>query len=687
MKAPQISVSLESVTGRLTALIWGFTFILLFRYSLNTLYPFWSGEIRLSLFGVLFALLLWVAFLFNLRFNLSGQRGGWSFALIVFLNTVIFLYIIYTFSESKYQYWFPLLFSLQVVIQFFLFGTKLSFFLYYRLSLLMGILPGVLFIRELQNPWVIFSAVAVLSFLPGHLLKKTEVKLPHSSVQMLPLRQSIDFARFLLLALALHGILDQFRDRFYLSVSILVIGSLLQFIILKVHRRKEHIRYGILYLGVIFAAGAVMFYAMPLTYWTASGYAVLALWESVYFQRTVEGYIKRERMIITVIFLIAAAFYFIELPWIILTAGFIFILIQLRILLYIRKKTRQSAQLIFLASLVLWGVLIFVKYGESLTSDFFTMPRKIRPAADFHSPHLLFRTSTEEIKTNLYPQKVIREYNRQRPQSRIRPLYSSPPGALLTTALLLNHDLEYLLSLPVPYHRNPGRNLLDSFQKAYRAHTADLRHLQKPAGSSDTPNRENTETREIEPGADLFTFASIYREYAEKNENYTLALQITEYMLKIFTDRPALLKKAALLSGATGDIESQIDYLLAYREQSEPEADNIETATILMELYLLTDDPEESREWAEYLLREDSQNAIKYYRFIYRTLIGNADKYDWQKFYYRFRRWQPTQNNLSLREEKSVLLRQIEEKIAANPDWYEIFNEELELQETIQFPE
>ncbi|MCB1201207.1 MAG: hypothetical protein KDK41_11220 [Leptospiraceae bacterium] len=667
---------------RLIALAWGFVFILTFRYSLDKIYPFFSTHIALSTFATLLAILMFIAFG---RYLKLGQNDNLRTRIYLILaavaNSAVFLMAIYWQGEAQYLYSLPLLFAIQVFLHMFLLAALLPEFAAYRLALLVGVLPGLIPLPVLQNPWIIFLLTPLLSIAKIWLKTGVDHKTITGENRMIPLRQSLDFLRFLTFGFSLYGIFDIYRDRFYLVATILTLSGILQMIILRVHHRKEHIKYGLLSLGIFLPLVAVAYVLLPINYSAAIGYTVLSAWEAIFFRRASEGYLQRERKLIAIVLGISIFAYTLAIDWVSILLGILAIAAQIRFMPYLFKRYRKVIAALFVFSITFWSYSVIRKYSNAITRDFFA-PAGQRTTGDIPSLNILADLKGENlVYTNLYPRQVIEKTIEKVENPDLQLRYENIPPIFLSLVLIKE---KYFSSVPI--QRLYSQASLPAYANEQSAEKLRS-HLY--AQSTLTIISESNSQKEgiviSEPRRKLLiALGENLSQWLAERGKLPAAANIYRELLQFNPENSDLYLKAANACGIAGLTSEQIEYMEKYLQKSG--SNDLQVRFRLMELYFFSGNPEKSEALAENLLREDPDRTLYYYRWLFRVKLGRTDKYKWQDFYRRVAQFSPGDDPIQ-RENHARLMADIQENINANPGWDEIYQEELKRQENLIFPD
>jgi tetratricopeptide (TPR) repeat protein len=693
------------------AFLWGLAFVLLFRYALNTLYPFWAVQISLSLFAYLLISIAWFSFWWYFHRYKKPEKKSFWFFLAAFLNSASFLAILYYFSESRYLYGMPFFFSLQIFFQFYIFSSKLPFFLAQRMYLMAGLILGFLPIPYALDPFIIFPLTIVLSFFPAKTLQVHVPDLNLGHTKLLPLRQALDFLRFLFLAFALYGILDMWRSRFYPILGILVAAVVLQALIHRLHHKKEHIKYGIFLLPAIFLGLAVLWLYLPFAYWCAAGYTVLAVWESIYFRKTVEGYLNREQLLAGIALLISICGYFITYEWCILITGLLTIGALLRITAYISTSYRKIITVMYFSVILAWSFIAYEKFKQSFTRDFFAAAKSARVQSDFFPVEILSQFGGfSQVKTNVIPDGAVKSMSEITEKPEL--VYSHIPAVFLTLFLEIENQFKNAESVRIvnmkfagAYSGSYGYTKLTKYLRMRNFSHVYLYPGEVPHESWIPPRLFQPEpaekipqiyhpvsgrmiTLQAETSAANAIAASWFKKlayYYKTRGDYQHSLNYFERLLKFGNTEPGLLRDMASVAGSLGKSSRQIELLQKYISQSGAKENMLAEKKLLMELLFLERKISESAALARSLVKEDAERTISYYRWLYKIFLEPINTYELRKVYSDLKSWQPALDDQI--KKKELLLSSIADTLAANPEFYQRFQQESRRQEFIIFPE
>ena len=676
--------------ARISAFVWGFAFIHLFKYILDNIYPFWSATTSLSFFAFLMIFIVWLSY--TLFFNFHPYRNKLPrilYHIIFLVNAVIFYIALASIGEKTYLNLYPLLFTLQFFIFYFLIASIFPALLPFRISVLAGILPGLITYQYIGNIYIDIFLPAVIYLMPLSIFTAVKPSYAKSQQRMLPLRQTIDLLRYTFLGLAFYGIFDIYRGRFYITAFILAVGPVMSNFFLLTDKKKHHIKYGILLLGVSFILSAGLYSQIAMTYWAAISFSILTVWEGIYFKKTVEGDLKREQILSGFAFIIIILFYAISPEWIVILSGAIVFLIQLRILVYIAKGYRKTMSILFALSLFAWAIVIFSSYSSSYKRDFLAIHKikNTNPPPTLRVLNLLKDKDTL-LATNLFPESVVKKFSVQY-GVQILPVEVNSPGFLsMVNDLYINHPKVvqiYTLKNLKPYEATSGQAYFFKYVTLHKIQNIYLYDYNMP---SQYHNETETFTLSETPNINLMNIESWYS-FAKDLSDWYLENKYDEYSLRVIKematwyDMPVIYRQIAHIYGILGDTQNQIEYRQKIAEKG---AATIEDKNLLLELYFLSGDISKSSQLCDELMNQDTENLIVYQEWKYKIIKLQPNRYQLEALANTLRF--PVD---SLPPEKisrrTNLLHRIQDDLKSNPQWEEIYKKEKSRQENIVYPE
>jgi hypothetical protein len=681
--------SIFDLLPKVISFFWGFAFIHLFKYNLEKIYPHWNESLGLSFFAYTLFFIAWAAYTFSFFYKKEKFR---LFSLIIhsifFINSGIFLFIVANYGENFYLYTYPLLFNFQMGVFIFLFITTMRLIIGYRISLLGGILAGLLSYPYIGNIYIDILLPVFLYLLTTFIIPEKKKIISGNYLRMAVLRESLDFLRYFFLGLAFFGSFDNFRNHFYLSVFILAIGPLLSFFLLKADKRKHHVKYGISVLALFFLGLAVISNYIHLNFSAAAGFSFLTIWEGIYFKKTSEGYLKREIILSGIALTISLFFYIISMEWVLIISAIIVIFAQIRILNYIAKGYRKAIAVLFLISLTAWSISLYFNYNKSYKRGFFVSLRNTpNPAPPTVNIFGFFTDKTKTYYTNLFPGEFIESMPPQISQNIVFKDIKSP---------FLIWNISWI------HRKNPNAVQIYSLDdlKSYKG-SPGIEMLNEYLISNEISNvyfyskkdQVFTYPMNFQPGLkinssfltpeEILKFGkSLALWYIEKKE-YDFAVSIYLELLQSF-ESTNLYRSIANLYGITGNTGGQMEY--RQKVYSRPDSTKDDKIN-LMELYFLFGQNQNAYEICDYLISREPYD-ISLYEWKYKIIRSRNNRFQLEAL----------KNNLlylgnfsRLSQEqifqKDGLINKINDDLKSIPLWNEIFNTEKKRQENIVYPE
>ena len=682
---------------RVVAFLWGFTFILLYRYALDSLYPFWARQLRLSLFATLVALIVFISFWWHFHYHKIKKRRGTAFTLFVVLNSAV-LFAALAFTES-YQFIFPVYFGLQVILQLFLFGAKLPFFIPDRFFLLIGIITGILPIPVLQDPRLVFGLTTVLAIFPNRFLHEAKLKIPKNKVRMLPFRQTLDFLRFIFLGAAIFGLFDPDMNRsvFYPIATILVVTSLIQVLLFKVDRSKHHIRLGLRMLAFTFLMIGLAYTYFQLnpaktqfSFLMAFSYTILVFWEALYFKKVVEGYLHREQVIAGCVLSFYIAAYFVTYDWLKIILGIIIVICQIRIVAYVFKKYRWITGVFFAISLAIWSYGLLLGYESSYRSEFWVKGHG--HAGNPEHPPIHWLTHFQKgvkLRTDAYPKEVIEAVASRQSYFQSIEFESRPVGFFTiyyndsdpSTVHLFSKRRLYPYNLEEPWAALKQHLEVKQLNQFYfflsNVREGLLENYEGPVTIKKTSKKENDKIEfQILLGIKLAN-------YYEKKLKFVRASKVYDQLIKYAKTDPQILLGAANSAKLVSRLEDQIQYLKQYLKLTKD--NKVKVLRQLLEIYVSQRKYSKAVKTVNLLIREDQDRILSYMRWLYKIYSDEGVKSRWYSLRSRVNRWRVKKNE-PLYQKRKEFLRRVKAKIR-EVELHHFVKDITSRQETIQFPE
>ncbi len=674
---------------RLAAVVWGYAFIHTFRWLLDSFFPYYRNIFPLSQFAlVLFA----IAFLSAALYSASKRRVRSHVQASLLVATALIGYAL-AYRQLGYENAYLLL------------PVPLTFFalsLWYELSrhlltyqpakiyLIVGAAAALLSPRGAENAWV-GPGIAAVAIVISRFQKPREWEIQHE--RLVTLRQLIDFLRYLFLAQAFHATLGQNRPNLSLVLLITLAGiSIPQFVRL-FGAVRPHIQHGLVILPVVFLGLAGIFNLLHYNFWGAIAYSTLAIWESVYFSKAHEVYLKREKILAGLAIASALIAYYIATEWLQILSGLLIIAVLTGITFYVAKGWRKTITALFAASAAAWMLSVQWKYSNSVTREFFkTQTLRIR------TPQLpdtgllmtivnLQKDSGRAVFTNMLPNELLEDaawINQN-----FYPLEVNPAMLVLRlsyscyikkqantyifdeSSLGVYGDSHALLALQQLMAQLPGCDF-------YIADKSQLRSLKNLSQSLQADPRllQNI------TAADAAKLLSLAR--AEKRQDLMAeAQELYEQVYRFYKEDVTFLRELSALAAARGLIDRQIEVLTTIVAMRQANA--AYDKKLLMELYALKRDRKQSAKLAYEILSEGAESPIAIFSFLQKLFSEPFDRSEMQALFQKLSLYQPKTDFEVIKY--SGLKRAIEDQLKQNPTYDRKFQDENHRQEFISFPE
>lgn len=680
---------------RFTAFFWTFSLTLLFRYSLDRLYPFWTSLVSLGFFAFSLVFTVWAAYSLATLIRRTTSSAQYIFAGINIINMIVFFVFLARLGELEYLYSRPSLYTLQIFILFFVFSFRLKIVLPHQVSLVAGTAMGFFAAASLGAHVGAIFICFLISVAPLQLLGTAAAPRLGSKERMLPLRYPFDFIRYLLLGLSLLSVLDQHRHRFYIILALLAIGPIFQFVALHVDKKKHHIKYGIRALAILFIIMAAAYFRIPLSYWAAAAYSGLTIWEALYFKKSVSGFSNRELAMSGVALLVVLLLHFISFDWGLIISGLIITAAQFGFLLYLFKRHRPWISALFMISIITWSLVLALHYKDAYRREFWSPPTEpaIPPPAS-----LAWFTAfpdAHHVYTNLFPKEVLEKAPRFS--------FFEAPSFYLTKALAKNEQagdeaapaiVIYNTDHQRPYGKEPGISFLKQYLGDHNKYWVYLYSFHSPGLYWSVTRGEQMSPipgldAEPPPPEKIALFYEIGIELAtwyHERRHYDYALQVYTDLL-YYSDNATLRRKIAEINGILQNTSQQIFHL---EKLVSTKSATIEEEILLMELYFYTENLDASLAAAERLFLQDSKNRIDYLEWIFRISRQTGNRWDWQRLHRRVEYWKendPGDDGMETEIRYEALLTKIGDLIESNPLLGDVSAEEKKRQERVRLPE
>jgi hypothetical protein len=659
------------IIPRFIAAIFGLVLINLFRFTLDKIHIFLTQPVGLTSFAFFISFFFWAAFFY---YHYLGDRNKFHSKRIFLLSLAnITLFIFFNENpESNYSIIYPLFFLCQVLLNFFLLGSRFHNFLQYRIALALGALPGIYYIEYFISVWFLFPASFFLINLPYRKFFSLSRQKIQSTTRMLPFRLRLDFCRYLFLVTALWSILDEKKSDFPFIFSFLLLGSLIQLLIIRLHKKKEHIRPGLRVLALILFALAPSMLIFPLNTVSSIAYISLTIWEAVYFGKVIEGYSKREQVIAGILISFGIFFNIIQIEHMILITTALLVLAQIRILAYLYKDLRHFISVLMVLSISSWIAVTFIKVKEIEGVAFLKMASTDKNI-NLNWSQLIFIDQLllkNPIRTNALPEDFH--------------------STCYENSISKFSSIDFLIPVQLRLYNLISSDINNLFlaekSKAY-ANARNFSALKREFKDKSEHNVHFLKTYNTAAESSDFslTLRCLCRELSshfQKIRDFEAAVHYFSFLLENNTRDISLLLKAAKLAGSAGRINEQIMLLESYIKLSKV---NIREKQLLIELYFLNQQFKKSEALSRQLLLMDKKNSIFYFQWLIRLTEAQPDFSSTRRLYFLLKNWRPQSRKQEF--EKNTLLLKLEQLIKLNPSFGTQFQEELDRQEFIEFPD
>ncbi|MBV6492691.1 MAG: hypothetical protein LDLANPLL_00688 [Turneriella sp.] len=688
----RFSIGARDILFRSAAFLWGFTFFLFFRYLLEKFFPYFRGIFPLTLFALL---LFGIAFLAAALYKVQGRIRWKLFILGTLVSFAVGACIItlFTYFHTKTAL---LYFPIPLIL--------LSLYLWYELSryafsfhtvkpyLIVGIIVSLFVGRYLENPlWAIILSLAVIAFTRTQ--PQREFTIVHE--RLLTLRQLIDFLRYLFLAQAFHSILELNREHLLYILIICAIGFVLPLLIQKFGTLRPRIQQGLTTLPIIFSAIAFIFNLLPYPYVGAIAYLLLALWEAIYFGKSHEIYLRREKILAGLAIFSAILAYYIASEWMQILLGILILIFLSGILFNIAKKWRRTITALFSIAVLLWGYAVQEKYSNSVTRVFFRSPplrihKPQLPDVGLITAILTERQNlSQRLYTNILPHELYLDNAWQK--QNIGTFDANP--AFLTLRFIyecyvLKEDRVYILDeKSLEHYAEPlalvSLSKLFNFFGRCNLFITDgktLRSIKNLGQILSTTPAQIASTITLENAPLLLSLARAEKRYDLTNEAYLLYEQVFPFY-KNDTD---FLRELSALAATRGLLDRQIEILNLVVQNAKD--NTLYDKKMLMELYALKNDKKKSAAMAYEILAADTgESSLAIYAFLQKLFSEPFDRYEMEALYRKISTYKPKTDLEELKLDG--LKRLVEEQMKQNPTGDLKFRDENHRQEFITFPE
>lgn len=674
---------------RFAAVFWGFAFIHTFRWLLDTFFPFYRNFFPLSQFALL---------LFAIAFTAASFYGAAKKPMRSFLAALLLVALAgagfaVTFrqvgSETAYLL-LPVPLSLLALIIWYSLSQHLFVFQPAKIFVLAGAAAALLTPKVAEQAWL-GPAVAGLAIIVSRLQKPRQWEIQHE--RLVNLRQLIDFLRYLFLAQAFHATLGQNRPNLALVLAITLAGISVPQLIRLLGAVRPHIQSGLLFLPLVFTGLAAIFNLVHYNFWGAIAYSALAIWESIYFSKAHEVYLKREKILAGTALAAAFIAYYIATEWLQILSGLLVIVVLTGVTIYVAKAWRKTITTLFALSAATWMLSVQWKYSNSVTREFFK-PQSLR----LKQPQLpdtgllmtivnLQKSTGRSIYTNLLPDTLLND-----PVWQGQNFYALEANAanlvlrLGYTCYVQQRQITYIfdeqsLGIYAESYALIALQQLMQYLPACEFFVADKSQLRSIKNLSQVIQTDARLLQNITPD-DAAKLLSLARA-VKRNDLMAEAQQLYEEVYRFYKDDAVFLRELSSIAAARGLIDRQIEILnsIVALKQGGTTYDK----KLLMELYALKRDPKRSAALAYEILNDGAESPLAIYSFLQKLFSEPFDRNEMQSLFQKLSQYQPKTDFEVIKF--SGLKRAIEDQLKQNPTYDRKFHDENHRQEFITFPE
>ena len=547
---------------------------------------------------------------------------------------------------------------IQVFIQIALLSKTLKYLLQKRIVLYLGTCIGVF--PQIQIYWLPWVLSFVIILIPKTLFYNEDDHKIIGHQRLSKLRQAIDFVKFSLLGFALIGALDIYRNQIPYIILLLISGLIIQVIFQKLYKEKYHIKNSVPSLQIIIIIIGIFTFLMPFPYWTIIGYFALGIWQNLYFEKNIEGLLKRERIFIVISTTLSLLAHFF-IPAI--TQSFLIGIVAVTMFV-ITIRTRQQYNWIWraivLTSTILWVVIFYfnIRVLHSFHIFYSKNTRNIEQSKNIPTVYLFHSLSDKPVKTNIVDRNILQNKDINHNIS-----FFNPP----TLFLLLNIQLSnlwdnktvYILDAQpwTAYINNPKslplsdlfcQNVSDNSILFLGEHK-DIYCQNNKALS--LPNTLPTLTEDEKKVFYHFIFQLANKKEDQKENSTALALYNEIY--SYFPDDTIIIKKISSIYGKLNQIEEQIRYMELYFTKNQ-QFDIVEHL-LLIELYFLKNEFIKGKELCLRGIKGGSNNIVIYSKWLLKFLTQDGSIAEVNDFYNTIKNWTPIEAKDIIEKEKFIL--------------------------------
>jgi|GEM_PF-3297607 len=675
---------------RFSALLWGFAAILFFKNLLDNYYPYYRRFFPLSQLAlILFAAGFASAALFR-KPRTQSWRGILYGSLLTGVCVSALSLPVYFLGRERALLLLAVPLSAFAGLLWFELMRHFFFYQPAKLFLLAGAIIGLSISRFVDGSYTP-AAVAAVAALLSRMQANKPWEVGHE--RLLGIRQLIDLLRYLFLAQAFHSTLGPNRTNLLLVLLICSLGLVLPQLIRLFGAVRPHIQQGLQILPVMFIALAILFNLIHYTYWGATAYTLLAVWEAVYFSKAHEVYLRREKILAAAAIVGAILAYYISTDWLQILSGVLVLSVLTGVLVYVAKNWRKTITALFILAVGTWVYALQLKYSNSVTRDVFRFP-----VLRLHQPQLpdtnlilrmlvLQKSTGKPVFTNMLPDTLLADAAWR--GERIAPFDANPATLVMRLAYRCSvRKLDHIFvfdenSLGIYSEPAALITLKDMLEKFGRCdiYVADGKAMRSVRSLSQTYQVDVKLLQAISPD-DAAKLLSVAR--AEKQQDLMAEAQaLYERVFSFYKDDPQFLRELSALAAARGHIERQIELLNLLITLKK---DNITyDKKLLMELYAIKRDRKKSSALAYEILNAGGESPLAMYVFLQRLFSEPFDRYEMEALYRKVAQYQPKTDLEGIKY--AGLKRSIEDQLKQNPTYDRKFQDENHRQEFITFPE
>lgn len=675
---------------RFSAVLWGFAAIVFFRNLLDNFYPFYRRFFPLSQLALILFAVGFASAAFYRKPTVRSWRGV-TFGIFISAVTVTVLSLpVFYFGHERALLLFAVPLSLFAGLLWFELNRHFFFYQPAKIFLLSGALSAFALSRFVESNYAP-AGIAATAALLSRFQANRSWDVGHE--RLLGIRQLIDLLRYLFLAQAFHSTLGPNRANLLLVLIICSLGLVLPQLIRLFGAMRPHIQQGLQILPVMFVALAILFNLVHYTYWGAAAYALLAVWEAVYFSKAHEVYLRREKILAGAAIFTAILAYYISTDWLQIISGVLVLSVLTGVLVYVAKNWRKTITALFIVAVGTWLYALQVKYSNSVTRELFRFP-----VLRLHQPQLpdtnlilsmlvLQKNTGKPVFTNMLPDTLLADAAWR--GERIAPFDANPATLVMRLAYRCSvRKLDHIFvfdekSLGIYSEPAALITLKDMLEKFGRCDifVADGQTMRSVRSLSQIYQVDVKLLQAISPD-DAARLLSVAR--AEKQQDLMAEAQaLYERVFSFYKDDPQFLRELSALAAARGHIERQIELLNLLINLKK---DNVTyDKKLLMELYAIKRDRKKSSSLAYEILNAGSESPLAMYVFLQRLFSEPFDRYEMEALYRKVAQYQPKTDLEGIKY--AGLKRSIEDQLKQNPTYDRKFQDENHRQEFITFPE